>query len=111
MFLSKYQHLAIKYGRVTEHHPAAPCGTVIPEDLEKLRWLGNEVWKSQFETKQPIEVILWEASAPEPDPKSLPLRLQRTGATQEVQDLVKEIHEEVCLITSIVADYADSNQY
>lgn len=101
MFLSKFQHLAIKYGRVTEHHPAAPCGNVVPEDLEKLRWLGKEVWKSQIETKEPIEVILWDASNQEPSPRGLSLRLQRTGATKEVKDLVQEIHEEVCLLFSL----------
>ena len=103
MFLSSFQHLAIKYGRVTEHHPAAPCGNVIPEDLEKLRWLGNEVWRSQYETKQPIEVILWDASKPEPDSKNLLLRLQRTGVTEEVKSLVKEIHEEVCFAAPVDA--------
>lgn len=101
MFLSKFQHLAIKYGRVTEHHPAAPCGNVVPEDLENLRWLGKEVWKSQIETKEPIEVILWDASNHEPSPRSLSLRLQRTGATEEVKKLVREIHEEVCFLISL----------
>jgi hypothetical protein len=96
VFLSKFQHLAIKYGRVTEHQPAAPCGNVIPEDLERLRWLGNEVWKSQVETKDPIEVIVWDGSMPEPGSESLGLRLQRTGLTKEVRSLVQEIHQEVC---------------
>lgn len=95
VFLSKFQHLAIKYGQVTEHHPAAPCGNVNPEDLEKLRWLGKEVWKSQLETKEPIEVIVWDASRPDPKPEDLSLRLQRTGVTKEVQNLVREIHNEV----------------
>lgn len=95
MFLSKFQHLAIKYGRVTEHHPAAPCGNVVSEDLDKLRWLGKEVWKNQIEMKEPIEVILWDASTPEPGSENLSLRLQRTGATREVKNLVREIHEEV----------------
>ncbi|KAJ5117389.1 hypothetical protein N7448_011021 [Penicillium atrosanguineum] len=62
------------YSRVTEHYPIAPCGNVVPEDLEKLRWLGKEVWKSQIETKEPIE---------------------RTGAAKEVKSLVQEIHEEM----------------
>ncbi|OGE56182.1 hypothetical protein PENARI_c003G03345 [Penicillium arizonense] len=104
VFLSKFQHLAIKYGRVTEHHPAAPCGNVIPEDLEKLRWLGNKVWKCQLETKEPTEVILWDASTPEPGPQSLSLRLQRTGVTKEVKDLVREIHEETDKTWSGVSD-------
>ncbi|KAJ5041418.1 hypothetical protein NUH16_003382 [Penicillium rubens] len=104
VFLSSFQHLAIKYGRVTEHHPAAPCGNVISEDLKKLRWLGNEVWKSRFEKKQPIEVILWDASKPETDPKSLPLCLQRTGATKEVKGLVQGIHEETEKSWSSISD-------
>ncbi|KAJ5301910.1 hypothetical protein PENANT_c062G11603 [Penicillium antarcticum] len=94
VFLSKFQHLAIKYGRVTEHQPAAPCGNVIPEDLEKLRCVGNEIWKSQFETKDPIEVILWDGATPEPGVERLSLRLQRTGVTEEVKNVVQEIHQE-----------------
>lgn len=80
---------------MTEHHPAAPCGSVIPEDLEKLRWLGKEIWKSQLEKKEPIEVIVWDASGPEPEPEDLSLRLQRTGVTKEVKSIVREIHNEV----------------
>ncbi len=83
---------------------------MIPEDLPKLCWLGNELWKNQFETKNPIEVVLWDASMPEPDPKSLSLRLQRTGVTQEVKGLVKEIHEEVCLTTFVDVTFANSNR-
>ncbi|KAG2417764.1 hypothetical protein HFD88_008983 [Aspergillus terreus] len=86
-------HLAIKYGPVTEHHPAAPCGNVIPEDIEKLRSVGDRIWKGQLEKKQPFEVVLWDASQPKPDDASLPLRLQRTGVTEEVKELVKEIHD------------------
>lgn len=98
IFLSKFQHLAIKYGQVTEHHPAAPCGNVIPEDLEKLRWLGKVVWESQTEKKEPIEVVVWDASSPDPKPEDLSLRLQRPGVTVEVKNIVQEIHNEVSSI-------------
>lgn len=84
---------------MTEHHPAAPCGNVIPEDLDKLRQLGKEVWKSQLERKEPTEVVVWDASGPEPRPEDLSLRLQRTGVTKEVRGIVREIHNEVSSIT------------
>lgn len=91
--------MAVKYGQVTEHHPAAPCGNVIPKDLEKLRQLGKEVWKSQLEKKEPTEVVVWDASGPEPRSEDLSLRLQRTGVTEEVKSIVQEIHNEVSSIT------------
>ncbi|EAU33963.1 predicted protein [Aspergillus terreus NIH2624] len=97
VFLSSFQHLAIKYGPVTEHHPAAPCGNVIPEDIEKLRSVGDQIWKGQLEKKQPFQVVLWDASQPEPDDAFLSLRLQRTGVTEEVKELVKEIHDKACV--------------
>lgn len=87
--------MAIKYGTVTEHHPAAPVGHVIAEDMPTLRRVGNEIWKTQQVKRQPIEVIVWDASQPEPKLESLSLNLQRTGVTQEVRDLVSKIHKEV----------------
>ncbi|KAF5855941.1 hypothetical protein ETB97_008165 [Aspergillus alliaceus] len=95
VFLSKLQHLAIKYDPVTESHPAARCANIIPEDLEKLRWVGHELRRCQYETKQPIEVVLWDTSMLEPDPKTLSLRLQRTDVTRGVKALVEEVHKEV----------------
>ncbi|PHH83508.1 hypothetical protein CDD82_59 [Ophiocordyceps australis] len=82
VFLSGLQHLAIKYGPLTENLPAAPCGSVVPQDMEKLRNVGNCVWKAHTENKQIIEVIAWDAR--EPEPKQLvPLALERTGSTAE----------------------------
>lgn len=98
VFLSSFQHFVIKYGEVTEHQPVATCGNVIDEDMDKLRWVANEVWKYQCETrKHPIEVVLWDASKPEPDPNKLDLfKHQRAGVSEEVKKLVDEIHTEVC---------------
>ncbi|KAF9883233.1 hypothetical protein FE257_003827 [Aspergillus nanangensis] len=93
-------HLAIKYGTVTEHHPAAPCGNVVPADLEKLRLVGDEIWKGQLGAKKAFEVVVWDASEPEPDAQSLCLRLQRPGVTEEVKSLVNEIHHMVGLTFS-----------
>lgn len=98
VFLSSFQHLVIKYGEVTEHQAVATCGRVIDEDLQTLRWVADEVWKSQCEAKQPIEVVVWDASKSEPDPKQISLfKFQRTGVSQEVRSFVDEIHKEVRL--------------
>ncbi|PWY72280.1 cucumopine synthase [Aspergillus heteromorphus CBS 117.55] len=93
VFLSGLQHLAIKYGPLSEYLPAAPCGNVIPEDMENLRLAGNAVWKACNKTKQIIEVIVWDASQPEPT-EHLPLQLERIGVTDEVKALVHRIHDE-----------------
>ncbi|GLB07625.1 hypothetical protein AtubIFM57258_002973 [Aspergillus tubingensis] len=96
VFLSSFQHFVIKYGEVTEHQPVATCGKVIDEDMDKLRWVADEVWKCQCETrKHPIEVVLWDPSKPEPDPSKLDLfRHQRAGVSKEVRKLVDEINTE-----------------
>ncbi|GKZ37275.1 hypothetical protein AbraIFM66950_008732 [Aspergillus brasiliensis] len=96
VFLSSFQHFVIKYGEVTEHQPVATCGKVLDEDMEKLRWVADEIWKLQCETrKHPIEVVLWDASKPEPDPDKLNIfNGQRAGVSKEVRNLVDEIHTE-----------------
>ncbi|KFX90089.1 hypothetical protein V490_06661 [Pseudogymnoascus sp. VKM F-3557] len=93
VFLSGLQHLAIKYGPLTEYLPAAPCGRVVPADMDKLRAAGNGVWKACCTTKEVIEVVVWDADTPEPT-EHLPLVLERTGVTDEVKELVREIHNE-----------------
>ncbi|UNI13845.1 hypothetical protein JDV02_000544 [Purpureocillium takamizusanense] len=93
VFLSGLQHLAIKYGTLSEYLPAAPCGNVVPQDIKKLREVGNSIWRACNETKQVIDVIVWDASQPEPT-GHLPLICERRGATTEVNDLVEAIHEE-----------------
>lgn len=96
LFLSGLQHLAIKYGPLTEYLPAAPCGSVVPEDMDKLRVAGNGIWKACNKTKQVIEAIVWDASQSEPT-EHLSLHIERIGATAEVKSLVKIIHAEVCI--------------
>lgn len=100
VFLSGLQHLAIKYGPLTEYLPAAPCGRVVPEDMAKLRQAGLGVWRACNETKQVIEVIVWDANEPEPI-SYLPLVLERAGCTPEVHRLVASIHGEVSSRTAM----------
>jgi len=56
LFLSQLQHLAIKYGALSEYIPAAPIGRVIAEHLPLLRAAGKACWNATFTTKQIIEV-------------------------------------------------------
>ncbi|KAI9036170.1 uncharacterized protein KD926_002200 [Aspergillus affinis] len=93
VFLSGFQHLAIKYGTLTEDLPAAPCGYVVPGDIEKLKKAGSLLWEACNEASDAIEVIVWDASETEPK-GHIPLALERTGATDKVKSLVREIHNE-----------------
>ncbi len=56
LFLSQLQHLAIKYGPLSEYIPAAPVGSVIPEHIPLLREAGRACWDATFRTKQIVEV-------------------------------------------------------
>lgn len=56
LFLSQLQHLAIKYGPLSEYIPAAPVGRVIPEHLPLLREAGRACWHATVGSKQVIEV-------------------------------------------------------
>ncbi|PLB53813.1 hypothetical protein P170DRAFT_451806 [Aspergillus steynii IBT 23096] len=93
VFLSGFQHMAIKYGTLTEDLPAAPCGYVVPEDIEKLKKAGSLLWEACNEASDPIEVIVWDATEAEPK-GHIPLTLERTGVTDEVKELVLQIHNE-----------------
>lgn len=56
LFVSQLQHLAIKYGPLSEYIPAAPVGCVIPEHLPLLREVGQACWQATFRSKQIVEV-------------------------------------------------------
>jgi hypothetical protein len=62
--------------------------------METLRRAGRAIWNACSETKQVMEVVVWDASLPEPK-EHIPLVLERIGRSPEVQDLVAAIHEEV----------------
>ncbi|MEU9046829.1 MULTISPECIES: hypothetical protein [unclassified Kitasatospora] len=54
VFCSAVQHLTIKYGELTEPMPAAPIGSVVPEDLDALPKIGQLVWDSVHGNGAPI---------------------------------------------------------
>jgi hypothetical protein len=54
LFCSRLQHLGIKYGELTEPMQATPIGKVVDSDLDALVQAGREVWRSVYETKQPV---------------------------------------------------------
>jgi hypothetical protein len=56
VFLSQLQHLAVKYGHLSEYIPAAAVGQVIPEHIPILKQAGQEIWDAAYQTKQVIEV-------------------------------------------------------
>lgn len=56
VFLSQLQHLAVKYGRLSEYLPAAAVGQVIPDHIPILKQAGQEIWEAAYRTKQVIEV-------------------------------------------------------
>ncbi len=56
VFLSQLQHLAVKYGVLSEYLPAAPVGRVIDEHIPILKQAGQEIWEAAYRTKQIIEV-------------------------------------------------------
>jgi hypothetical protein len=55
LFLSQLQHLAIKYGPLSEYIPAAPVGRVIPEHIPRLREVGQACWNATLRSKQIVE--------------------------------------------------------
>jgi hypothetical protein len=62
--------------------------------MDKLRTAGRGIWKACNKTKEVIEVVVWDATKPEPR-APVPLTLERAGKSPEIQKLVAEIHDEV----------------
>lgn len=55
LFLSQLQHLAIKYGNLSEYIPAAPIGYVRDADIPLLKEVGRACWQATSQSKQVIE--------------------------------------------------------
>ncbi|HEX6241269.1 MAG TPA: hypothetical protein VFZ61_10265, partial [Polyangiales bacterium] len=99
LFLSQLQHLAIKYGRLSEYLSAAPVGYVVPEHLPLLREVGRACWNATYCTKEIVEVRVRRKGAAESASASASAsayRLPRLPCDghPEVQALVARIHEE-----------------
>jgi hypothetical protein len=91
VFLSQLQHMAIKYGPLTEYIPAAVVGRVIPEHVPILRLAGQEIWRAAYETKQVIEVRITRKGEGS-DRFDLPTPPGVQSAA--VDELVQELHAE-----------------
>jgi hypothetical protein len=91
LFVSQLQHLAIKYGPLSEYIPAAPVGCVIPEHLPLLREAGQACWHATFRSKQIVEVRV-RRRGEETGAYSLPW--PRTQLPADVQALVSRIQSE-----------------
>lgn len=55
LFLSQLQHLAIKYGTLSEYIPAAPIGYVRDADIPLLKEVGRACWHATSQSKQVVE--------------------------------------------------------
>ena len=66
VFLSQLQHLAVKYGALSEYIPAAPVARVLEADLPVLAAAGAACWDSVHRTKQPIRVRVRRAGVEAP---------------------------------------------
>jgi hypothetical protein len=91
VFLSHLQHLAVKYGDLTEYLSAAAVGQVIPEHIPILKTAGQEIWNAVYRTKQVIEVRV-RRRGEATEMFSLPPPAATQGRV--VQELVHEIHAE-----------------
>jgi hypothetical protein len=95
VFLSQLQHVAIKYGPLTEYLPAAPIGHVHERDIPLLREVGQACWEAAYQTKKVVEVRVRRAGdptpageLPRPDPVEHPA----------VQALIDEVRAETARI-------------
>ncbi|MCP2330332.1 DUF3830 family protein [Actinoalloteichus caeruleus] len=95
VFLSQLQHLAVKYGPLSEYLPAAPVGHVVPEDVEALRAAGRACWEAAWSSKQVIEVRVRRKGE---DVRNFVLPRTAPVDSPAVQKLVEEIHDEVARV-------------
>jgi hypothetical protein len=91
LFLSQLQHLAIKYGPLSEYIPAAPVGRVIPEHLPLLREAGQACWNAAIKTKQIVEVRVRRQGE---DTSGYALPWARIELPREVDALLSRIRSE-----------------
>jgi len=95
VFLSQLQHLAVKYGPLSEYLPAAAVGRVLDADLPLLREAGLACWHAAYRGKQVIEVRV-RRKGDQAATFALP-PAPRTGQPA-VQPLIDEIHAETARI-------------
>ncbi|HEX5033627.1 MAG TPA: hypothetical protein VFW62_04035 [bacterium] len=91
IFLSQLQHMAIKYGKLSEYLPAAPVGQVIPEHIPILKEAGEGCWDAVYRTKQVVEV---RVSRKGDDSKKFYFPTFEEIKREPVRSLLKEIQDE-----------------
>jgi Cucumopine synthase C-terminal helical bundle domain len=92
VFLSHLQHLAVKYGPLSEYLPAAAVGYVLPEHMDTLREAGRGCWEAAYRNKQMVEVRVVRKG--EQAVGELPLPRPRAVADPLLRTLVEDIHAE-----------------
>jgi hypothetical protein len=95
LYLSQLQHLAIKYGPLSEYIPAAPVGRVIAEHLPRLREAGQACWNAAYRSKQIIQVRIRAEGEPGWD---FSLRRFECPDLPAVNALVARIQDETAAI-------------
>lgn len=95
VFLSQLQHLAVKYGPLSEYLLAAPVGRVFDAHLDLLRQVGQACWEATWSNKQPIEVRV-RREGDSAVKHALPR--QTVVNIVDVQKVIDEIHDETQLV-------------
>ena len=89
VFCSAAQHLTIKYGRLTEPMPAAPIGSVVPEDVGSLPKIGQVIWDSVHGNGVPVIAHVRQVGGPEGHGvRRLPV------TSEQVRELIERIAAE-----------------
>jgi hypothetical protein len=91
LFLSQLQHLAIKYGPLSEYIPAAPVGIVVPEHMHLLREAGQKCWDATLHTKEIVEARIRRQGSRE---DSFPLPKFECSTEGVARSLLAKIEEE-----------------
>jgi hypothetical protein len=88
VFLSQLQHVAVKYGHLSEYLPAAAIGQVVSSDIPTLKLAGQELWNAVYHTKQVQEVRVYRKGEA---PQSYSLAAAPPCDSAAVGKLVQEI--------------------
>jgi hypothetical protein len=92
VFLSHLQHLAIKYGELSEYIPAAAVGQVVDGDIAALKEAGRACWEATYRSKKLVEVRVTQKDAP-----AAPFLVPRAApvSSPTVQALIDDIQGEL----------------
>jgi hypothetical protein len=98
VFLSHLQHLAIKYGLLTEPISAAPVAYVSPDHIPMLKEAGRRCWDRAYRSKEVIEVRVTRRGEPTDRftlPRAAPVKNREA---QEVIDAIQNEMERIWVV-------------